>query len=215
MLISSKATQMICLLSVSMLIAVFGVSAQPTDAELKKQLTSAKTVSVELGGPGRREWSTTYKKYMWSRNFKAKLRTDDPDVFLIVTGYAAYDVRGNRYVFWRTFTSSNSYEGIPNPTAAEIDALINKWGASKFMRSYYFNRVVGKVESIGMVPDTDFEWHTPNSVSFDLVAVYTEKTNDIGGTERGARTYRIRLYRDDTKSEWKNLVTSDKSWKKL
>ena len=45
---------------------------------------------------------------------------------------------------------------------------------------------------------------TPNSVSFNVVAVYTFRTNDVGGKERGARTFNIRLYRDNTKSEWKN-----------
>jgi hypothetical protein len=34
--------------------------AQPTDAQIKKDLTGAKTVSVTLGQPGKIEWSKTY-----------------------------------------------------------------------------------------------------------------------------------------------------------
>lgn len=60
------------------------VAAQPTDAQLKKQLTAARTVSVTLGKPGTIAWSSTYKKYVWSRNFTGKLKTDQPGVFLLV-----------------------------------------------------------------------------------------------------------------------------------
>jgi len=191
------------------------VSAQPTDAQIKKDLTGAKTVSVILGAPGKMEWSKTYKKYVWTRSFTAKVKTEEPGIFVMVKGYASYDVMGGRYVFWRTFTTSNSYEGIPDPTPAEIQALIGKFGAEQFLGNYYFTRVAGKVESIGLAADPKYFWHTPNSVSFNVVAVYTEKTNDIGGRERVARTFEIRLYRDSVKAPWKNLISTDRGIEKL
>lgn len=189
--------------------------AQPSDAEITKQLTHAKTVSVTLGKPGTREWSSTYKKYVWNRSFTAKLKTEDPEIFVIVKGYASYDIIGGRFVFWRTFTTSNSYDGIPDPTAADVQALINKFGVEQFMGNYHFNHVIGKVESIGLADEPKFEWHTPNSVSFNVTTVYTERTNDIGGKERIARTLRIRLYRDNPKAEWKSLLSTDENRKVL
>jgi hypothetical protein len=191
------------------------VSAQPTDAQIKKDLTGAKTISVSLGAPGKIEWSKTYQKYVWTRSFTAKVKTEDPGIFVIVKGYASYDVMGGRYVFWKSFTTSNSYEGIPDPTAAEVQALISKFGAEQFLGNYYFNRVLGRVESIGLAAEPKFFWHTPNSVSFNVVAVYTEKTNDIGGRERVSRTFEIRLYRDSVKSPWKNLISTDRGIEKL
>ena len=182
--------------------------AQPTDAEIKKQLTHAKTVSVTLGKPGTREWSSTYKKYVWNRSFTAKLRTDDPDIFVIVKGYASYDIIGGRYVFWRTFTTSNSYEGIPDPTPADVQALITKFGLEQFLGNYQFNHVIGKVESIGLAEEPKYEWHTPNSVSFNVTTIYTERTNDVGGKERVMRTLRIRLYRDNPKQEWLRIMST-------
>lgn len=188
---------------------VNGVSAQPTDAEVTKQLTHAKTVSVTLGKPGTREWSSTYKKYVWNRSFTAKLKTEDPEIFVIVKGYASYDIIGGRFVFWRTFTTSNSYEGLPNPSAADVQTLINKFGVKQFLGSY-FDRVIGTVESIGLAAEPEFEWHTVNSLSLNFTSVYTERTNDVGGKERIARTSRVRLYRDNPKAEWKSLlVTND------
>ncbi len=56
------------ILSLAILIFSLNASesfAQPTDAQLKKVLTSAKTVSVTLDGPGKIEWSKTYKKYVY------------------------------------------------------------------------------------------------------------------------------------------------------
>jgi hypothetical protein len=184
------------------------VSAQPSDAEITKQLTHAKTVSVTLGKPGKVEWSSTYKKYVWTRNFNARLKTDDPGIFVIVKGYASYNVMGGRYVFWRTFITSNSYEGIPDPSVADVQALIRKFGVEQFIGNYYFNHVIGQIESIGLADEPKYEWHTPNSVSFNVIAVYTERTNDIGGKERLARTFRIRLYRDSPKVEWRNLMST-------
>lgn len=194
---------------------VNAVSAQPTDVQVRKDLTHAKTVSVELGKPGKIEWSRTYTKYVWTRNFTAKLKTDEPGIFVIVKGYASYDVMGGRYVFWKTFTTSNSYEGLPDPTAADVQTLISKFGLEQFMGQYHFNHVIGTVESIGLAKEPNYVWHTTNSVSFNVVAVYTERTNDIGGRERIARTFEIRLYRDSVKAPWKNLLSTDRGVEKL
>ena len=190
------------------------VSAQPSDAQIKKDLTGAKTVSVVLGKPGTIEWSKTYKKYVWTRSFTAKVKTEEPGIFVIVKGYASYDVMAGSYVFWKSFTTSNSYEGIPDPTAADIQTLIGKFGAEQFMGNYYFNRVVGRVESIGLAAEPNYVWHTPNSVSFNVVAVYMERVNDIGGRERVARTFEIRLYRDALKAPWKSLISTDRGVEK-
>jgi hypothetical protein len=190
-------------------------SAQPTDAQIIKDLTHAKTVKVTLGKPGKIEWFKTYSKWAWSRNFESKLKTDDPEVFVIVKGYIVYDVMAGKYVKWRTFTTSNSYDGIPDPTAADVQSLISKFGVEQFMGNYYFNRVIGKVESIGLATEPKFEWHTPNSVSFNVRAVYTERTNDIGGKERLARLFRIRLYRDTTKGDWLRMISQAEGVEKL
>lgn len=189
---------------------VSAVSAQPSDAQIKKDLTGTKTVSVTLGKPGTIEWSRTYKKYVWTRSFTAKVKTEEPGIFVIVKGYASYDVMGGRYVFWKSFTTSNSYEGIPDPTAADVQALISTFGLEQFMGQYHFNHVIGKVESIGLAAEPQYTWHTPNSVSFNVVAVYTERTNDIGGRQKVARTLEIRLYRDSVKAPWKNLISTDR-----
>lgn len=207
---SSLLAALVVLLSLGF---VSAVSAQPGDAQIKKDLTGARTVSITLGKPGTVEWSKTYKKYVWTRSFAAKLKTEDPGIFVIVKGYASYDVMTGRYVFWKTFTTSNNYEGIPDPGAADVQTLLREFGTEKFMGNYHFNRVIGSVESIGLAAEPNYMWHTPNSVSFNVVAVYTEKTNDIGGRQRVSRTFEIRLYRDGVKAPWKNMISTDRGLK--
>lgn len=189
--------------------------AQPTDAQLRQRLTAPRTISITLGAPGKIEWSSTYRKYVWSRNFTARLRTEEPGVVLIVRGYASYDVMGGRYVFWRSFTTSNSYDGIPDPTESEIQGLVRKFEIRSFIRDYYYNRIVGGIESFRLAEDPKYEWHTPNSVSFNMVAVYTIEPVGPGTNQRGAQGFRVRLYRDNTRSEWKNVLSSETDWKPL
>ena len=211
------------ILSASLLVLVLsGASfAQPSEAQLKKVLTSPRTVSVSLGGPGKIEWSRTYKKYMWTRNFTAKLKSDAPGEFLIVKGYAAYDVMGGRYVFWRTFTSSNNYEGKKNPTAAEINQALK----TAELRDFNYNgRVMGEYESMKMAPDPEWEWHTQDSVSFNVVTVFwidnDGKSYDrqpwytapagLETIDRVEAYQRIRLYRDGANQPWRGVHVSDR-----
>ncbi|MDQ3798958.1 MAG: hypothetical protein M3384_05875 [Acidobacteriota bacterium] len=192
------------------------VFAQPTDAQLKKQLTGKDTVSVTLGGRGKIEWSSTYKKHIWTRNFTAKLKTKTPGEFLTVRGYAAYDVTGGRYVFWRTFTSSNSYEGRKSPTVAEINQALERAQVRDFDNN---GSIIGEFESLKLYADPVWEWHTPNSVSFYAVAVFRQLYN--GGSYSGEPSHRwcsgcqtvdkiesilrIRLYRDDVNQPWSGI----------
>lgn len=194
--------------------------AQPSEAQIKKQLTSAKTVSVILGKTGGIEWSKTYKKYVWTRNFTAKLKTETPGEILVVTGYIAYDVIGKRFVYWRTFTSGNSYEGKNNPSVAEINQALETAQPEDFN---YNNAVIGEYESMKIAVEPDWEWHTTDSVSFNVVAVFWLEGKGSYGSEawytppvgfkavdRVESVLRIRLYRDGAKLPWRGIHVSDR-----
>ena len=84
------------------------------------------------------------------------------------------------------------------------------------MGEYQFHMMIGEVESIGLAPDSKFEWYTQNSVSFNVVAVYTKKGNgNRAPNEHGEQTFEIRLYRDNIKADWNNMHSTKKEWKKL
>ena len=204
-------------------VLIFGAGAaqaQPSVAQLKKVLTSPKTVSVTLGSVNGIEWSSTYKKYIWTRNFTAKLKTETPGEILVVKGYVAYDVMGGRYVYWRTFTSGNSYEGKKNPTVAEINQALEKAELRDFN---YNDTVIGEYETMKIAAEPDWEWHTTDSVSFNVVAVFRIEAkgrygreawytppSGIKAVDRVEAVLRIRLYRDGAKLPWRGVHVSDR-----
>lgn len=206
-----KIKQIIFVLFVAGL-AFVTTKAQPTDAQLKKQLTSPKTVSITLGKAGKKEWSSTYKKYVWTRYATIKLKTDEPGIFLIWYGYASYDIFGSKFSYWRTFTTSNSYEGIPDPTEKDLMDLALKLGYEGIMPDFYFRQMVGQPESLKLADEPKFEWHTLNSVSFYFVMVYTEQTAVYKSKPRRIkRVFKARIYRDDVKSAWNRVISTSES----
>ncbi len=199
-------------LSLTLLFLAFSVGTsfgQPTDAQIKKSISGPKTVSVTLGSPSKVEWSSTYKKYMWTRNFTAKVKTETAGEFVVVKGYAAYDVMGGKYVYWRTFTSSNNYEGKKNPTVAELNKLIETLKPNDVDNMW--QDFIGEIESIKLHSFPSWEWHTPNSVSFNIVVVHSQVVHSGVNWEdvfvdRVERIQRWRIYRDDEKQSWKSMA---------
>lgn len=186
---------------------VFGavaVIAQPSAAQVKKDVTGPKTISVTVEGAGKRVWSKGYSKYVWDVPYSAKVRSEEPGVNILVEATASYDLVGGRYVYWRSFVGSNIYEGIPNPTDAEVASLLQQFGPQKVMMGDFYN-AVGGIESIKLAPKPRFEWHTLNSVSFTVFVTFKEKI-DYTTSRRVSKPYRARLYRDGKSMPWKNIL---------
>lgn len=181
------------------------VNAQPSAAQVKKDVTGPKTISVTIHGSGKRVWSKGYSKYVWDVPYSAKVKSEEPGVNILVEATASYDIVGGRFVYWRSFVGENTYEGLPNPTAADIAALIEKLGQKAIVR---YREIVGPVESIELSKTPNFEWHKLTSVSVDIIGTYTEKFSSTE-TKRVARLYRTRLYRDDKNSPWKSLIVTN------
>ena len=194
-------------------------NAQPSEAQLKKLGNIPGAVSVVWHRPGKREWSSTYKKYVWSIYFTVKRKTDQPGVFLTVKGYSSFDIVGGKYIYWRDFIGGNSYEGQKPPTIAEINETIQKEDVSKLQRHLQ----VGEYESLRLAPNPDWEWHTMNSVSFTVIGIYrihysgkgygdepyyTEPTGK-SAIDRVESYMRFRLYRDGPTVPWRAVGVSD------
>ena len=183
-------------------IGLVGAVAQPSATQVKKDVSGPKTISVTVLGKGTKVWSKGYSKYVWDVPYSAKVRSEEPGVNILVQATASYDIVGGRYVYWRSFVGENTYEGIPNPTAADIADLIGRLGQKEVVR---YREIVGPVESLELSKTPNFEWHNLNSVSLDIIGVYTEKVT-YTETRRVARKYRTRIYRDNKNSPWKSLI---------
>ncbi len=189
------------------IVLAFGVTAsnaQPGAAQVKKDVSGPRTISVTVHGGGTRVWSKGYSKYVWDVPYTAKVKSEEPGVNILVEATASYDIAGGRYVYWKSFVGSNIFEGIPNPTDAEVSALLTQFGPQKVMMGDFYN-AVGGVESIKIAAKPRFEWHTLNSVSFTVIATYKEKV-DSSTMRRIAKPFRARLYRDSKTAPWKNIL---------
>ena len=208
------------LVSTFLFVGAFANSAfsQPTAAQLKA-LEPKTAVSFVWHRPGTREWSSTHKKYVYSIYWTAKRKTEQPGVFVTIKGYSSFDIIGGKYVYWRDFVSGNSYDGQKPPTLAEINGTIQRLPVRDFAQ----HEQVGEFESLRMAPKPDWEWHTMNSVSFNVIAVYRVKfsggyyDNDEQVPARPAgkqsidrvETHlRFRLYRDGLTVPWRAIAIS-------
>ena len=192
--------------AVVLAIGVNAANAQPSAAQVKKDVSGPKTVSVTVLGRGTRVWSKGYSKYVWDVPYTAKVKSEEPGVNILVEATASYDIAGGRYVYWKSFVGSNLFEGIPNPTEAEVAALLQKFGPQPIMMGEFYSAV--KIEGIKLADKPRFEWHNLNSVSFTVYATFTEQVN-YTTTRRIAKPYRARLYRDGKTMPWKSIGQSD------
>lgn len=217
----SKRSMLLVIVGSMVLIGAFSgaVYAQPSAAQLKA-LEPKTAVSFTWHKPGKREWSSTYKKYVYSIYWTAKRKTDQPGVYLTVKGYSSFDIIGGKYVYWRDFVSENSYDGQKPPTLAEINAVMELMGPKELKQHLQG----GEYESVRLAPDPDWQWHTMNSVSFTAIAVYriqysgyrygdepyyTEPTGK-SAIDRVETHLRFRLYRDGPTVPWKSVGVSDR-----
>lgn len=199
-----KLTNLILGIAVMFGIGVIGATAQPSAAQVKKDVSGAKTISVTVLGRGTRVWSKGYSKWVWDVPYTAKVKSEEPGVNILVEATASYDIVGGRYVYWKSFVGSNVYEGIPNPTESEVALLLKQFGPQKVMMGDFYN-AVGEIEAIKLAANPRFEWHTLNSVSFTVFVTFKEKV-DYTTTRRVSKPYRARLYRDGKSMPWKNIL---------
>ena len=205
------------LLVVLLCLMVRGAIAQPSDAQIKKDLTAPGVISVTLSkNGGSKVWRQNDVQYYWERSAvivrDAGLK-EFPDVKLEIGGFASYTIIGNTYKFKKFNVTYNSYDGIPNPSKKEIETML-RGNIEQAVNTNHFNSIIGDVEKLELAADPKWDWHTPNSVSFNVHAIYEEKVNNTD-TEKYDRTYEVRLYRDGVKSPWKDNFHSSPREEKL
>lgn len=179
--------------------------AQPSEAEIKKQMLSAPgAVSCTIVGSGTRTWNSDYNNYEYARGVEVVYTTEWPDIKVKATGSAVYQYMGNgTYSYRKMRVAENQYVGIPNPTSAEVLGLINQ-----NLQAFYTPQYVEIVEIIDPPQLADkprWFWHRPTSVSmlvrtkYCIISSYT--TIDTLEDVR-----EVRLYRDDMNAPWTRFI---------
>ena len=180
----------------------------PSDAKVRKDMTEPGQIALRLpGSPGGVHLNTDTLTYEYARRVEITQKTEYPGVKVIITGDAVYQRVGrDQYRYWKFRVIENRYDGIPNPTAPDIDAVLDTDRSAAFGGGMA-NVIVKVVEPLRLAEPAGWNWHEPTSVSFamtgkvDLVKSNTE-------IETVAITVDVRLYRDDLKAPWKSFLSS-------
>lgn len=180
--------------------------AQPSDAEIKKQISNAGTKEIKFTkSTGTRQWNSDVKNWEWVRGVEVIRNSEYPGIDLVVTGDVVYQYTGvGKYQYWKFRTLDNHYLGIPNPSEKEIKDFIGKdW--QKFY-GYYFTRITKLHNEPVLADEPTWEWHSPNSVSFKM-----KQSFDFIYSNSEVKTmqtiWNVRLYRDNPKDAWKNFLS--------
>ncbi len=192
-----------CLLSVSL----FSM-AQPSDAVIRKDLTTPNTIDIKFTKTtGTRQWNSSSGNWEYVRGVHIRLKSKDyPGLVVKVVGDAVYQYVGAaKYSYQKFRTGYNEWEGIPNPTDADIEKMISSdWG--KFY-GYMFRKIVKLNNGPTLVKDKNFTWNNPNQVLFFMKinadVIETNTTIQIVEQE-----YEVRLYRDNIKDPWKSFLAT-------
>ena len=141
--------------------------AQPSDAVIRKDLTSPNTIDIKFTKTtGTRQWNSSSGNWEYVRGVHIRLKSKDyPGLVVKVVGDAVYQYVGAaKYSYQKFRTGYNEWEGIPNPTEADIEKMISSdWG--KFY-GYMFRRIVKLNSGPTLAKDKNFTWSNPNQVLF-------------------------------------------------
>ncbi|MBK7307018.1 MAG: hypothetical protein IPO01_04445 [Chitinophagaceae bacterium] len=183
------------------------VFAQPSDAKVKSDAVGngGGIISFKFTkSTGTRQWNSSTGNWEYVRGVQVKRKSDYPGINMIVDEDVVYQYVGNGgYSFWKVRVLSNSYEGIPNPAAKEIDDFISKdW--QRFY-GFYYGTIVKLWQQPALAENPEWVWHSINSVEFRMNIKFDHIISGRG-VETQEAIWKVRLYRDDPKAPWKNML---------
>jgi hypothetical protein len=187
------------------LFSIKNILAQPNEAAIKKQLTNANTKEIKFTKTsGTRQWNSSTGNWEYVRGVIMKQKSFEyPEYTVTIGGDAVYqELAGGKYSYWKFRSLYQFFEGIPHPTATEINNTLEKdW--KKFYGSK-FAKIITLSKQPSLAPEPGWMWHNPKSVSFIMHYAADIITSNIH-TETRNESCEVRLYRDDVKGEWKTF----------
>ncbi len=203
-----KMRMRLALLIAAISLSAIAAFAQPSDAQILKDIASPKQLKVELSkSTTKKVWSDAHAQWFWERGATIWLPadvTEYPNAKVVVYGFARYHT-GNPPSYREWKTSLNEYEGIPAPTKEEILAHARKY-LKDFVGEYRYNRMTD-IKSIDVAADPKTVWHTPLSFSMQFEVVADEIISDIEVATVLTRQ-ETRFYRDKVSDPWKSFMVT-------
>jgi hypothetical protein len=195
-------------LLVLILHAVIGVQAQPSDAQIIKDLTKPGVLKVELTNrTTKKEWNSAHAQYMWSRGATVWRNADIseyPDAKIIIIGFARYHY-GASTSFREFKVAESTYEGIPAPRGEEILSMIR--GRYMQFLGWRAGDMIGDLHYLRIANEDGVIWHTPNSFTVNTEIEFDAKTSNTEVTTIQEKV-EVRFYRDAINDPWKDKINA-------
>lgn len=193
------------------LISFCAATAQPTDAVIRKDLTTPLTIDIKFTKTtGTRQWNSTSGNWEYVRGVHIRLNSKEyPGLVVKVVGDAVYQyLGGTKYAYQKFRTGYNEWEGIPNPTEAEIENLISTDWSSFY--GFYFNKIVQLNSGPSLVKEKNFTWNNPNLVVF-FMKVNADMLGPNNSLETTEQEFEVRFFRDNIKDPMQRFMSSSGS----
>jgi hypothetical protein len=200
-----------CLLLLVVTGFFLSVFAQPSDAVIKKDLTTPLTIDIKFTKTtGTRQWNSSTGNWEYVRGVHIRMKSKDyPDLIVKVVGDAVYQYIGaTKYSYQKFRTGYNEWEGIPNPTEAEIEKLISTDWSTFY--GFYFNKIVKLNSGPALVKEKNFTWNSPNLVVF-FMKINADMLGPNFSVETVDQEFEVRFFRDNVKDPMQRFMSSSGS----
>ena len=195
--------------------------APPSEAQIRRDIMNPGVIAIIMRGQGSftrfRENGVIVDEYY--RSITVRRKTEKPGITVDVIGDAVYRLIGGRWLFRRMRLAGNTYAGIANPTIDELNKLVATLKPNDVDNMSH--EIIGEIESIRLLEaNPNWEFHSPTSVSFNVVLVHSYVYRGGAYTQTGSnesahpkvfvdrveRIMRWRIYRDNEKSPWARMT---------
>lgn len=163
------------------------LNAQPSDQTVANRLKSAGALEVKFTSPSGTVHTLPHEKY-YERTTESKWKTDAPGVYRWERVDNRYDYQGGSWVFNRSYFGGAWYDGIPNPTEEEIIKVLEDSHVG-------YQGAVMEKPTYKLAANPKWNWHTFNSVEFDMEVTYWKKKS-YSEIEKVKALIPFRLYKD-------------------
>jgi hypothetical protein len=179
------------IISLTLTVSSIVAFAQPSDTEIANKLKAEGALEVKFfSAKGTVHTSLTEKWY--ERTAESKWKTNKAGIYSWSRSDYRYDYVGGKWVYKRSFFADSWYEGIPNPTEAEVLKLIKSDIDKYFMGA---GEVIG-YESIKIADKPKWIWESLKSASCNTEVIYTVKTDEVGNAKKIKEIRTVSMYRD-------------------
>lgn len=183
--------------------------AQPSDTEITTMLKAKGALEVKFfSAKGTVHTSLTEKWY--ERTAESKWKTDKPGIYSWSRSDYRYDFVGGKWIYKRSYFADSWYEGIPNPSEAEVIKLIKSDIDKYFMGA---GEVIS-YESIRIADKPKWTWESLKTANCNTEVIYTVKVDEVGNAKKikEIRTVGMSKDSDDKNAPFVRMVgSSDKS----